>query len=452
MIRTQSRAPPPPRRPARSPAGTSFTQRHEMRSMNSFPELLAPAATVACARAAFDHGADAVYIGVGPYSLRSRSGNATIEELGDLLCTARKFGRRVYVALNTMPTDTAIPGIETLVSSIAGQNILPDAFIVSDPGVISVCRARAPHVALHLSTQTGTFNSAAARFWAGEGISRIVLPRELSLAQIAVLCESAHCEMEVFVHGAMCVSISGRCLLGVYTGKRHPNQGDCRQPCRFSYRVSPMYDNRTETGEWFSVEEHGPDPDTPQRAFLLNSKDLCCIDILDKIVSSGVASIKIEGRNRSEHYVSSVVKVYRAALDSIARGEPYGVLPEWREELERLDHPPYTNGFYGGEYLLQDVDTGRPLPHTRIVGVVRERVTEAGAIVDVKNPFDKGDTLNVLPLSRKKMPFEIMVKSIKNMEGNNVERALTNRIVAVQSEPGIAVGDLLRKDEEKLKR
>jgi putative protease len=413
--------------------------------MISLPELLAPAADAECARAALRHGADAVYIGVGPYNLRARSKNAVPSELAELLAFAHEKRSKVYVALNTMPVDETMPGIESLLVTLAKKEIMPHAFIVSDPGVISLCRRHAPSTALHLSTQTGTFNSAAAAFWAGQGITRVVLPRELTLAQMEAICRASPIEMEAFVHGAMCMSVSGRCLLGVYTGRRHPNQGDCRQPCRFRYRVSPMYDNETETGEWFTVEEE--DGAAPARAFLFNSKDLCCLPILDRIVGTGVASVKIEGRNRSAHYVSSVVKVYRAALDAIAAGGTYAVRPEWREELDRLDHRPYTTGFYAGEYALQDVNDSRPLPAMRIVGVVREILAGRGAVVDVKNPFCEGDTLNVLPVRKEKMPFEVAIRRITDLEGNSLDRALTNRLVIANADQALAAGDMLRKGE-----
>jgi putative protease len=178
---------------------------------------------------------------------------------------------------------------------------------------------------------------------------------------------------------------------------------------------------------------------------VLNSKDLCCLAILDRIVASGVAALKIEGRHRSVHYVSSVVKVYRAALDSLAGGAEYTVKPEWQQELDRLDHRPYTTGFYAGEYELQDVSDNRPLPDVRIVGVVREILAGKGAVVDVKNPFCEGDVLNVLPMRKDKMPYEVTIRGITDLEGNRVERALTNRLVIVDAEHGLGVGDMLRK-------
>ena len=411
----------------------------------NLPELLAPAADNECAEAAFRHGADAVYIGLGTYNLRARTKNVMPAQLRSLLDFAKTAGKKVYAALNIMPDDKALKEIEALLSTLSRQKILPDAFIVSDPGVIALCREHAPATALHLSTQTGTFNAMAANFWIKQGIKRLILPRELTLEQIACLRKTVKAQIEVFIHGAMCVSVSGRCLLGVYTAKRHPNFGDCRQPCRFKYRIAPVYDNETDTGEWLTVTEEPGEGATPSQAFVLNSKDLCCLPILDRIVASGVAAVKIEGRHRSVHYVSSVVKIYRAALDSIAGGAAYVMRPEWQEELDRLDHRPYTTGFYAGEYELQDIADSRPLPDVRIVGVVRETLAGKGAVVDVKNPFCEGDVLNVLPMRKDKMPYEVTIVGITDLEGNRIERALTNRLVMSDVKEELLKGDMLRK-------
>jgi U32 family peptidase len=409
------------------------------------PELLAPAADRECAEAAFSHGADAVYIGLGTHNLRAHTKNIVPAQLGPLLDSAKTAGKKVYAALNIMPDDKTLKEIEILLSTLSWQEILPDAFIVSDPGVIALCREYAPAAALHLSTQTGTFNTKAADFWHRQGIQRLILPRELTLEQITGLCKTVKAQVEVFIHGAMCVSVSGRCLLGVYTAQRHPNFGDCPQPCRLKYRIAPVYDNETENGEWLTVTEEPEEGATPQQAFLLNSKDLCCLSILDRIAASGIASVKIEGRHRSAHYVSSVVKVYRAALDSLTEGAAYGVKPEWQQELDRLDHRPYTTGFYAGEYALQDVNDNRPMPDVRIVGVVKEILKGKGAVVDVKNPFSEGDVLNVLPMKKGKMPYEVTIRGITDLEGNWVEKALTNRLVIADMDEGLGKGDMLRK-------
>jgi putative protease len=411
------------------------------------PELLAPAATFACAQAAFDHGADAVYAGLATHNLRARGQNFSVDELEELLHDARGRGKRVYVALNVMPDDDTLAGIDTSVESLLKQRDRPDAFIVGDPGVITVCQRHAPMVPLHLSTQTGTFNSASAAFWARQGVRRVILPREMSIDAIRTIAESGIVETEVFVHGSMCVSVSGRCLLGAYMGMRHPNFGDCPQPCRLRYRIAPLRDTSDSSekdGDWYTVEEEGD-----AGASILNSKDLNALPVLDRIVSSGVTAVKIEGRNRSVHYVSSVVKVYRAALDGIANGAArYVPLPQWLEELDRLDHRPYTTGFYAGEYQLQDLNESRQERGYRVVGVVREQRDGKGSIVDVKNPFLPLDTLSVLTAGPGEIARDATVLRMTDINGNEIGKALTNRLVICTTIPEVHTGDILRKKQQ----
>jgi len=409
----------------------------------NIPELLAPAANTECARAAFEHGADAVYIGYDMHNLRAHSSKVMSHDLQEILSEAHDVHKKVYVALNVMPNDAMIAGIESSLKAISIFDDKPDAIIVSDPGVVALCSQHLPSVNLHLSTQTGTFNTASADFWKAHGVTRVILPRELSLAQIAYISEYALVETEVFVHGAMCMSVSGRCLMGAYMGGRHPNFGDCPQPCRYKYRISPLPVKEDESAEnWFTVEEDS-------EAFLFNSKDLNALSILDKIVNTGVASVKIEGRNRSYHYVSSVVKIYREALDSlVASPQTYRALPHWLDELDRLDHRPYTTGFYGNEYQLQDVRDMRPVRDVRVVGVVRAIMPDKRAVVDVKNPFSSGDILSVLPQKKKAAPFDTHVLGCTDFSGINLHRALTNRLVIIETELLLGIGDIVRKHEQ----
>jgi U32 family peptidase len=413
------------------------------------PELLAPAATFACAKAAFDHGADAVYAGLTTHNLRARGANFDVEQLDGLCCLAHDLGKRVYVALNVMPNDSMIADIESCLKSFAGRSCRPDAFIVGDPGVVSLCKRYAPDVSLHLSTQTGTFNIESAGFWARFGVTRVILPREMTLDSIQKITASGPVETEVFIHGAMCVSVSGRCLLGAYMERRHPNFGDCPQPCRFRYMIAPVRDTAAEgakqgqAAEWYTVEE-----EPPGVALILNSKDLSALPVLDRIVSSGVAAVKIEGRHRSLHYVASVVKVYRAALDRCAAGPgPYAVLPQWQEELDRLDHRPYTTGFYAGEYFLQDVADSRKARDYRIVGVVRDQLDGKGAVVDVKNPFLPLDTLSVLSARPGTIAHDVTVLRMTDVNGHETGKALTNRLVVCTTHPMVHDGDILRKKQ-----
>jgi U32 family peptidase len=417
--------------------------------MNS-PELLAPAGNYDCIRAACDHGADAVYVGIGPYNLRAHSANFSVEELSEAVLYVRSCNRLIYAALNTMPNDRMLGEIELLVCALAAQETLPDAFIVSDPGVVTVCQKYLPQIPLHLSTQTGTFNSASAAFWKQHGVTRVVLPREMSLEEITAFTAASSVETEVFVHGAMCVSISGRCLLGAYLSGRHPNRGDCPQPCRLKYRITPDDAEMPDTnGEWLSVEETGPDEPS---AYILNSKDLNTLSILPQIVASGVSSLKIEGRNKSAHYVASVVKVYREAIDiCCSKSELYNVKQAWIDELDRVDHRTYTTGFYAGEYNLQEPDISHTRSDLRVVGTVKGLMINGDALVDVKNPFSSGDTLNVLPVKQGAAPYDVGISHISDINGNALPRALTNRIVVAATTMPLRVGDMLRKKDSSRK-
>ncbi|MCL2689872.1 MAG: U32 family peptidase, partial [Chitinispirillia bacterium] len=202
-------------------------------------ELLAPAGSFACAEAAFTHGADAVYAGIGSLNLRAHSPNFTVEEFAELVKLADGIDKRVYGVLNIMPNEEMLPALEDTLRELAEIGRMPSAFIVSDPGVLSLVKTICPSAELHLSTQNGVFNSAAMRFWADQGVSRVILPRELNIEQIRYLSSLNIMQTEVFVHGAMCVSVSGRCLLGTYFNSRHPNLGDCSQPCRLKYKITP---------------------------------------------------------------------------------------------------------------------------------------------------------------------------------------------------------------------
>jgi len=407
------------------------------------PELLAPASDLISGESAFEFGADAIYIGLGIYNLRANSKNILEKELSELLLLSAKKKKKVYLAINIFPDDNTINNIVKTFEYIAKNKLFPNAFIVGDPGVIEICKQFVPDIKLHLSTQFGTFNSKSAEFWIKNGVKRFILPRELNLEQITKISKSIKAETEIFIHGAMCVSISGRCLLSAYMSKRHANYGDCVQPCRLKYQIMPIKDDK-ENKEILTVEEEKNENGIKNIAYILNSKDLCCLPILDKIVSSGVSSLKIEGRNRSINYVATCVKIYREALDYILSGEKYKIKKEWIDELEKLDHRPYTTGFYCGEYELQDVLNKRPPAQTKIVGYVREILSNGYAVVDVKNPFGINETLNIMPARKEIMSFDAKILEIKNIEGEKLNVALTNRIVFVLTEPKLMNFDTIR--------
>lgn len=412
------------------------------------PELLAPAGTFECLRAACDHGADAVYVGIGRFNLRARSGNFSVEELENAITYVKKNGRRIYAALNIMPGDGVLDQIEKIIQALSACDSLPDALIVSDPGVISLCRQYLNSVPLHLSTQTGTCNYLSARFWQGQGITRIVLPREMTLEEVAAFNKKVTVETELFVHGAMCVSISGRCLLGAYLGGRHghANRGDCPQPCRLKYRIVPVEGDETSDAEGLTIEEFPGVPGPGGEAYLLNSKDLNTLSLLPNIIETGVSALKIEGRNKSPHYVASVVKVYREALDFFLENpSKYSVRPQWTEELDRLDHRTYTTGFYGSDRDLQDVHFSQTLSGLRITGSVKGVLTNGEAVIDVKNPFTIMDAFNVLPVRKGETPFELRLNALTDINGNPIDRAITHRVVLAECGSRLRVGDMLRK-------
>ena len=403
------------------------------------PELLAPAGSFACAEAAFTHGADAVYAGIGNFNLRAHSPNFTVAQFGELVEFAHIGGKRVYGVLNIMPDDAMFAPLEDTLKQLAGGGRAPHAFIVSDPGVLSAVLEIFPDTPIHLSTQNGCFNSASMKFWRARGVSRIILPRELNLEQIRRLSSLYIMETEIFIHGAMCVSISGRCLLGAYFNRRHPNLGDCPQPCRLKYRIIPNDPTVDIRHDGFDAEETAG-----SGVYLLNSKDLCTVGILPAVMESGAACFKIEGRNKSAHYVASVVKVYRDAIDTyISNPGGYKVKEWWTEELNSIEHRPYTAGFYADGPIKQELFASKAEAGYRLAGTVKA-VVDGNPVIDVKNSFGAG-VMNVLPVKKNKAPFEVTVGVIMEMDGAVCDRARSNRLVMLGGCGGkLGVGDMLR--------
>ncbi len=403
----------------------------------NLPELLSPAGTFEALDAALRFGANAVYLGLDACNLRSGAGNFTTDDLPDVFEKASETGAKIYITLNAMPFDAQLPQVEAMLDRIRISGILPNAFIVSDPGVIRLCRRILPAAELHLSTQTGVFNAESLAFWKDEGISRVVLPREMSLDQIIALVKQDILPLEIFCHGAMCMAISGRCLMGAYMYGRHPNQGDCPQPCRFSYSVNPVSTGRDGEGIAIDIEEDG------EATYLMNSKDLCALPILDKLVKSGIVSLKIEGRNRSAQYVAAATRIYRSALDAIAsEGNLWSMRQEWVDELNAIDHREYTTGFFCGETAMQDRAVNRRPASLRVAGVVKA-IDGCDAIVDVKNGFNNGADLSLLPITLKKGVRIVKINSLRDFGGRELTRAKTNSLVRVTND-SFREGDILR--------
>lgn len=352
------------------------------------PELLAPAGNLEKLRVAIAYGADAVYFAGKNFGLRAFADNFSEEEIAAAVAVAHAAGRKAYVTVNIFPHNDDLAALPAYLAFLRDCGV--DAAIVSDPGVFRLARSVAPGLSLHLSTQANTVNWAAALFWEELGVRRIVLAREVSLADIRLIRAKTSLELEAFVHGAMCISYSGRCLLSNYLASRDANRGECVQACRWRYHVV----EETRPGQYLPVSEdaHG--------TYVFNSKDLCLLPHIPALVASGLDSFKIEGRMKSVHYVATVVKVYREALDAFAADpECFYVREEWLAELEKISHRPYTSGFAFGPTGRDDQLYGQATNSQShdFVGLVWSYDPVSGwAEVEQRNNMKVGEEIEVL--------------------------------------------------------
>jgi putative protease len=315
------------------------------------PELLAPAGNMEKLKIALHYGADAVYLGGHSFGLRNKADNFSIDEMTAALDLCHERGAKAYLTVNSYPRNEMMGALEAYLESVA---TLPfDAYIVADPGVIELVREISPQRELHLSTQANTINLHSARFWQRQGIRRINMAREMTLDNIRETVASVPgMEFEAFVHGALCISYSGRCLISSMLTGRDANQGECTHPCRWSYHLV----EESRPGEYFPVIED------ETGTFIFNSRDLCLLEQIPALVESGVASLKIEGRMKGINYVASVLRVYRQALDEYA-ADPAGwrCRPEWLEELAKMSHRGYTPAFCSASRARSGRNTTRPI-------------------------------------------------------------------------------------------
>jgi len=403
-------------------------------------ELLLPAGTPDKVRVAFDFGADAVYLGMKRFSLRSFAGNFDEQELEWAVAYAHERGRKVYVTLNILAMESELAEIAKVVRVL--KAVKPDAVIVADPGVLELVRGEASELRVHLSTQSSVTNSSAARFWAGQGVSRIVLARELNLGQIGAISSSGAVDTEVFVHGAQCIAWSGRCFLSLHWAGsgRDPRKGSCAQACRWPYRV--LLEDRRRPGESNVLEED------ERGTYFFDSKDLCALPLLDSLVASGVRALKVEGRTRSEMYVAVVADVYRCALDLLAAGqvEEYRRrLPEWMAELSTLTERGFSTHFLGGvEPGLEAYNlSGSGLANRNdYLGRVL-RLDGDMAELELKNPLAAGELVEFrMPGMR-----SVVVTATPLLDGVTGESVamLPNQRRARVWGPGVEVGAVVRR-------
>jgi len=341
------------------------------------PELVAPAGDIEKLKTAIEYGADAVYVGGEGFNLRMGAANLTIEEIKEAASWVHERGKKIYVTLNIFARNYHVSGIRSYLKKL--EEIPIDAVIVADPGVFLTVKEITPHIPIHLSTQANTTNAKSVEFWHKQGIKRVVLAMELTFGEIKEITNSSTIETEVFVHGAMCMSYSGRCLLSSFMANRHANLGDCSHSCRWQYILKE--ENRPNEPYPIVEDESG--------TFILSSKDLCMIQHIPELVHAGVTAWKIEGRMKSPYYVAAVTRVYREALDRyFADPDGYVYDQKWLSELEKVSHREYGTGFFFGNqgYNSQTTHPGNfYIKEYDYLGMINNVLSDGVAEVLAKN-------------------------------------------------------------------
>ncbi|MBE6021492.1 MAG: U32 family peptidase [Clostridiales bacterium] len=401
-------------------------------------ELLAPAGDLEKLKIAIVYGADAVYFGGELFSLRAAAGNLTVDEIEDGTAFAHERGKRVYMTINVFAHNQDINMLTSYLERI--KNIPIDGFIVSDPGVIYTIRQVMPEAEIHLSTQANTTNYASASFWHSMGVKRIVTARELSFGEIRELRENTPDTMEIesFIHGAMCISYSGRCLLSNFMTHRDANRGACSHPCRWSYSLV----EQKRPGEYIPVEED------ERGTYFFNSKDLCMIKHIPEIIESGIDSLKIEGRMKSIFYVAVTVGAYRKAIDKYYEDpENYEFDPEWYEELTKVSHRDFTTGFYFDKPTDEDqnYDSSSYVKDYVFLGLVKSYDEETGyAVVEQRNKLVAGDEVEIFGPGEKF--FKQTLTEMYNEDGEPIDAAPhAQQIIRIKTEKPVRENFMIRR-------
>lgn len=359
-------------------------------------ELLSPAGDMERLRMAVTYGADAVYLAGSDFGMRAFAGNFTPDQLREAVAFCHARGVKVHVTCNTMPRNDEVSRLPAWLELIADAGV--DAVIMADLGVFALAGKHAPGLKRHVSTQAGVTNYEVARAWHDLGADRVILARELSLEEVAELRAKTPKELEIeaFVHGAMCVSYSGRCLLSNYMTGRDAQRGACAQPCRYKYAL--MEEKRP--GEYFPVyEENG-------ETFIMNSRDMCMIDHITELIEAGVDSLKIEGRAKSAYYAAVITSAYRHAVDAAQAGVPLS--PVWRDEVEKVSHRHYSTGFWFGQ-PGQFTEDARYIRDYQVCAVVESCAPDGRAVCSLRNKFRTGDTLELIGPGLEPVSFQVPV-------------------------------------------
>ena len=397
------------------------------------PELLAPAGNLEKLETALRYGADAVYCGVEQFSLRALAGNLSLQDLSRACDVAHSLDKRLYLTLNAYLRSGEEAAARQLLESLLPIPV--DAYILADPGMLHLVRQIDPARELHLSTQANTTSSLAAHFWQAQGVKRLNLARELSLQEIAAIRLSVDLELEVFVHGAMCMAYSGRCLLSAGLSGRSANRGSCSHPCRWKYALQ----EESRPGEYLPIEED------ERGTYIFNSRDLCLINHLPDLINAGVDSLKIEGRMKSLYYVAAVTRIYRAALDAW-RDDPdnYRIDRQWHRELEAVSHRPYGTGFlFEQDHAFVTAENSDYLRDCDFVGIVQGAATDGRWMVEGRNRFVSGECLEIIGPDMRQEAFTFF--EALSEKGELVSTVQPNAVVRMALPAGTQVGDMLRR-------
>lgn len=404
------------------------------------PELLVPAGSLEVLKVAVTFGADAVYIGGEAFGLRAKAKNFTPEEMQEGIRYAHEHGVKVYVTANILAHNTDLADAASYFAELAAME--PDALIIADPGLFMIAKDVCPQIDIHISTQANNCNYGTFLFWYEQGASRVVTARELSLQEISEIRRKIpeNMEIETFVHGAMCISYSGRCLLSAYMTGRSANAGACTHPCRWKYAV--MEEKRP--GEYFPVEEN------ERGTYIFNSKDLCMIEHIPDLIAAGIDSFKIEGRMKTALYVATVARTYRMAIDDYLKDPRLyeANLPWYREQISRCTYRQFTTGFFYGkpDQETQIYDSNTYIREYTYLGVVGE-VKDGLCVIEQRNKFSVGETIEIMKPDGTNP--EVVVRGIYTEDGEAMESAPHPK-QKLYVDLGVAadVMDILRRQEE----
>ncbi len=408
--------------------------------MARHPELLIPASSLEVLKTAVIFGADAVYIGGEAFGLRAKAKNFSSEDMREGIVFAHEHNVKVYVTVNILAHNRDLPGVREYLREL--KIMAPDGLIIADPGIFEMAKEICPEIERHISTQANNTNYGTYRFWWKQGAKRVVSARELSLEEIREIRENIPEEMEIesFIHGAMCISYSGRCLLSNYFTGRDANQGACTHPCRWKYAVM----EETRPGEYMPVYEN------ERGTFLFNSKDLCMIEHIPELVEAGIDSLKIEGRMKTALYVATVARTYRKALDDYAESpEIYRKnMPWYLEQISNCTYRQFTTGFYFGkpDENTQIYDNNTYVREYVYLGIIGE-VRDGRCRIEQRNKFSVGEKIEIMKPDGNNIPAT--VKEITDEDGKAMESAPhPKQVLFVELDREADVYDILRKKEE----